>query len=36
MYLEQIAWQGVDWIYKVQGTDNWQATVNTVTNLQVP
>ena len=36
MDLEQIAWQGVDWIYKVQDTDNCQATVNMVTNLQVP
>jgi hypothetical protein len=36
MDLEQIAWQGVNWIYKVQDIEKWQATVNMLTNVQVP
>jgi hypothetical protein len=36
MDLELTAWQGVDWIYKVQDIDNSQASVNMVTKRRVP
>jgi len=36
MDIREVRWEGVDWIYLVQGTDQWQALVNTVMNLWVP
>jgi hypothetical protein len=35
MDLQQIIWQGVDWIYMVQDIDKWWAAVDLVKNLQV-
>jgi hypothetical protein len=35
MDLSEIGWEGVDWIHLAQDRDQWQAVVNTVTNLQV-
>jgi hypothetical protein len=36
MYLREIGWEVVDWIYLVQDRDQWQAVVNTVMNLRFP
>jgi hypothetical protein len=36
MDLKEIGWEGVDWIYMAQDTDQWQALVNVVMKLQVP
>jgi hypothetical protein len=36
MYLREIGWGGMDWIYLVQNRDHWRALVNTVMNLRVP
>jgi hypothetical protein len=33
MDLPEIGWKGVDWINLTQDKDNWQAVVNTVTNI---
>jgi hypothetical protein len=29
-------WEGVDWIYLAQDTDEWPAAVDTVMNSQIP
>jgi hypothetical protein len=34
--LTEIGWGGADWIYLVQGRDQWRALVNRVMNLRVP
>jgi hypothetical protein len=36
MNLEEIGWEGVDWIRMVQDRDQWRTVVNTVMNLRVP
>jgi hypothetical protein len=36
MYLTEIGWHGMDWIYLAQDRDQWRALVNTVMNIQVP
>jgi hypothetical protein len=36
MYLRDIAWSGMDWIYLAQDKDQWRAVVNTVMNIRVP
>jgi hypothetical protein len=36
MYLKEIEWDGVDWIYVAQDRDRWRAVVNTVMDLWVP
>jgi hypothetical protein len=36
MYLREIGWDDMDWIYLAQNRDQWWALVNTVMNLQVP
>jgi hypothetical protein len=36
MYLREIGWVGMDWIYLAQDRDQWMAPVNTVMNLRVP
>jgi hypothetical protein len=34
MALEEIGWEGVDWINLAQDRDQWHAVVNTVMNLR--
>jgi hypothetical protein len=34
--LQEIRWEGVDWIHLAQDRDQWRALVNTVMNLRVP
>jgi hypothetical protein len=36
MYLEEIRWEGVDWIHVAQDRDQWRALVNKVMKLWVP
>jgi hypothetical protein len=36
MDLEDIGWEGVDWMHLGEDRDHWQALVNTVMNLWVP
>jgi hypothetical protein len=36
MYLREVGWGGIDWIYLTEGRDKWSALVNTVMNLLVP
>jgi hypothetical protein len=36
MDLRRIGWDGTDWIYVAEDTDQWRALVNTVMNLQFP
>jgi hypothetical protein len=36
VYLREIGWDGMDWIYVAQDRDQWRAHVNTVINLWVP
>jgi len=33
--IQQVGWEGVDWMHLAQGMDMWRALVNTVMNLQV-
>jgi hypothetical protein len=34
--LEEIEWEGVDWMHLGQDRDQWRAIVNTIMNLRVP
>jgi hypothetical protein len=36
MDLRERVWEGVDWIYLVQDTNQWRAFLKTVVNLRVP
>jgi hypothetical protein len=36
MDVNEIAEDGVDWIYLAQGGDQWRSHVNTVINIRVP
>jgi hypothetical protein len=36
MDLEEVGWEGVDWIDMAQDRDRWRALVNAVMNLRVP
>jgi hypothetical protein len=36
IYLNEIGWDGMDWIELAQDRDQWRALVNTVMNLRVP
>jgi hypothetical protein len=33
---KEIGWEGVDWVYLAQDTDQWWTVVKVVMNLQVP
>jgi hypothetical protein len=36
MNLQEVEWEGVDWIDVAQDRDRWWAVVNAVMNLRVP
>jgi hypothetical protein len=36
MDLQEVGWEGVDWIDMAQDRDRWWALVNAVMNLRVP
>jgi hypothetical protein len=36
MNLMEIKWEGVDWVYLIQNTVQWQAVLNMVMKLWVP
>jgi hypothetical protein len=36
MDLQEVRWEGVDWIYMAQDRDRWRALVHAVMNLRVP
>jgi hypothetical protein len=36
MYLREIGWGGIDWIYLAQVSDQWWAYENTVMKFRVP
>jgi hypothetical protein len=36
MDLQEVGWEGMDWIDMAQDRDRWQALVSTVMNLRVP
>jgi len=36
MYLREIGWEVVDWIYLTQGRNQWQTVLNMVMKLRVP
>jgi hypothetical protein len=35
LYLREIRWGGMDWIYPAQDRDQWRALVHTIMNLQI-
>jgi hypothetical protein len=35
MDLQEMGWEGVDWIYMAQDRDRWRALVNAVMNLRI-
>jgi len=35
MDLQEVGWEGMDWIDLAQGRDSWQTLVNEVMNLRV-
>jgi CRISPR/Cas system-associated protein Cas7 (RAMP superfamily) len=35
MDLQEVGWEGIDWIVLAEDRDRWQALVNAVLNLQV-
>jgi hypothetical protein len=35
-FLDEMGWEGVDWMHLAQDRDKWQALVNTLLNLWVP
>jgi hypothetical protein len=36
MYLQEVGWEGVDWIDMAQDKERWRAVVNAVMNLRIP
>jgi hypothetical protein len=36
MDLQEVGWEGVDWIGMAQDRDRWRAVVNAVMNLRAP
>jgi hypothetical protein len=36
MDLQEVGWEGVEWIDMAQDRDRWRAVVSAVMNLQVP
>jgi hypothetical protein len=34
--IREIGWDGMDWIYLAQDTDQWRALMNIVMNIRVP
>ena len=36
IYLQEVGWVGIDWIYPSQDRDRWRAVVNAVMNLEFP
>jgi hypothetical protein len=36
MDLQEVVWEGVDWIDMAQDSDRWRALVNVVMNIRVP
>jgi hypothetical protein len=35
MYLQEVGWEGLDWIELAQDTDRWMSLVNAAMNLRV-
>jgi hypothetical protein len=35
MDIREIVWEGMDWIYSAEDTDQWRVVMNTVMNLRV-
>jgi hypothetical protein len=35
MYLTEVGWEGVGWMYLAQDWDQWLATLNAVMNLRI-
>ena len=36
MDLQEVGWEGMDWIDLAEGRDRWRTLVNAVRNLRVP